>query len=223
MSWQSRSGRPLCGSMTLTTGAASTSQEPFCQRRRSARLRPAASKTTRRRSRISIHQESCSKSASSPSTGLALDELHAGGDHRRVRAGAGGRGSTAFAERHHGERRLTGGQLAAEGQQPHRAAIEEEVDAAVLLAGLPGDLAGAGHPVEHLQGGTPGGGDRDRIAPEVGDVELGDLPSGRRHHRRAQRRLPRGPSVCAARGLPARPEQSNSQAARERPRTTRST
>ena len=111
---------------------------------------------------------------------LALDELHPGGSSLRPGLGV------ALAERHRRERRLAGRELAAVGQNPHRAAIEEEVDPAVLLPGLAEDGAGAGHPVEHLQRGPAGTGYADRVAPEVGDRELRDLPPGGGDHCRAQ-------------------------------------
>ena len=85
------------------------------------------------------------------------------------------------------------------------------------LPASPAQLAGAGHPVDHLHGGALGARDGDRVAPEIGDLELGDLPAGGRHHRRAAEPRPAGSG--RAPDHRQRLAQSNSAAARERPRT----
>ncbi len=154
---------------------------------------------------------------------LAFDELHGS-----IWSAGRETFSGALSERRHRERRLPGGQLAAESQEAHCAAVEEEVDPAVHFAGFAGGLACAGHPVEHLESGAPGARHGDRVAPEVGDLELGDLAAGRRHDRRGAARIAAelaGWRRVAPRRLSAERDRTEQQsiAARERPRTTRST
>ncbi len=111
---------------------------------------------------------------------LALDQLHR--RRRDVRGGI----ESAFAKRHHRERRLAGRELAAVGQDSHLAAVEEEIDPAVLLAGLARDLAGARHPVHDLQRGATRARHSNRGAPEVGDLDEGGLAAGSRYDRRLE-------------------------------------
>ena len=158
---------------------------PSRHNRKSARLRPAASRTTARRSGICSQYERCSKSCRGVLDRLQFDE------QGRTRG-------AALRELAHLELDIAAGAVGAKGHELVAAAIEEGVETAVTLAGLSGHLAGAGHAVHHLEGGAGGARGEDGVAPEPRDGQHRGLAPGRREHRgfdhrgagRAGRRAP---------------------------------
>src|SRR5262249_46682868 len=90
-----------------------------------------------------------------------------------------------------GELRVAGALLGREGDDLVLAAIEEDVEAAVGLAGDALCLARAGDAIDELEGGALRARDGDRVAPERGDGEDRLLATARRDDRMAQHRLGR--------------------------------